>query len=41
MNLKAIPQGLRFKEQAARVRALAEYKDFLTSGKMPILIFPS
>jgi len=33
MNLKAIQQGLRFKEQAARVRALAEYKDFLTLWK--------
>jgi len=32
-TLKAIQQSLRFKEQAARVRALAAYKDFLTLWK--------
>jgi catechol 2,3-dioxygenase-like lactoylglutathione lyase family enzyme len=32
-NLKAIQQGLHFKEQTARIRALAEYRDFLTLWK--------
>src|SRR5262245_10576092 len=32
-TLKAIQQSLRFKEQAARVRTLAAYRDFLTLWK--------